>query len=207
MIEKIIAPAVVGVIVGFVLLYGDNFKQYFSPDKEITYQLTQSKQVFGPEELGRKNILILDKIVPNVHLAQLLIKNTGKLSLDNIKMQINVEAAESPDLYRIFYATSPKDMFGKVSLGKVNNLSRQLSIDKFVENTSINISVISSESLNIDFIVNKSGLTINESSKDESSENLTYVALLSAFSVLIARLLIDLLSFALKRYSKASAEI
>jgi hypothetical protein len=116
-------------------------------------------------------------------------------------MRINIKADNSPELYRIFYTTSPKDMFGKVSLAKVNNLSRQLSIDKFVEHTSINLSLISSENLKLEFIINESGVNIIERLKEESKEDLTYVALLSAFSVVMARLLIDLLPYVFSRFN------
>ncbi|WP_165388084.1 hypothetical protein [Vibrio vulnificus] len=52
MIEKFIAPIVVGVVVGFILLFGSDVKEIFLPERQVEYEIISSEQLLGPKELG-----------------------------------------------------------------------------------------------------------------------------------------------------------
>ena len=76
MIDKWIAPIVIGIVVAFVSLFGSDVKEFFLPNFEITYQVTESKKLLGPQDVGRKQIPILGKKVADVYVSQVELKNT-----------------------------------------------------------------------------------------------------------------------------------
>ncbi|TOM80115.1 hypothetical protein, partial [Vibrio parahaemolyticus] len=67
-----------------------------------------------------------------------------------------------------------------------------INIEKFVENTVLTISIVSSEPNPVTITINKSGVDVKNVSNTESAEDLTYVALMSAAAVLVGRFLIDI---------------
>jgi hypothetical protein len=143
MLEKLIAPFVVGIAVGFVLLFGSDVKQFLLPDYEVTYKVVSSKKLLGPEDVGRKEIPILGKKVSDVYVTQVDLKNSGKKSIKDIEMLLDINSINAPELYRVFYITNPEEMFGDVDFNNFKSkLSKKIKLKEFVEKNEITISVI-----------------------------------------------------------------
>ncbi|WP_036186945.1 hypothetical protein [Marinobacterium lacunae] len=194
MIEKLIAPIVVGIVVGFVLLFGDDVKQLFLPDYEVTYQTFDSNKVLGSEDVGRKEIQILGKNVSDVYLTQVKIINTGKNAIEDFEILFDISAIEKPDLYRVFYITQPPKMFGDVVFSDFGKgLSKKIDLIKFIEGNSLVVSFISSVQLDLDVVANNAGVRIKKFTETPSVNEHAYVAIISALSVIVGRLLIDIL--------------
>lgn len=203
MLEKFIAPIVVGLVVGFVLLFGSDVKQFLLPDYEVTYQVVSSKRLLGPEDVGRKEIPILGKKVSDVFVTQVDLKSSGKKSIKDIEILLDIESANKPELFRVFYITQPQEMFGDVEFSNFkSNLSKKIKIKEFVEKNELTVSFISSEQLQLKFIANKAGVSFKEYTEEETIEEHTYVAIMSALSVIVGRLLIDFFGFLLTSYRR-----
>ncbi|MDC9524109.1 hypothetical protein PSH54_01140 [Pseudoalteromonas sp. Angola-30] len=201
MIDKWIAPIVIGIVVAFVSLFGSDVKEFFLPNFEITYQVTESKKLLGPQDVGRKQVPILGKKVADVYVSQVELKNTGKKAINDIEFLLDVNAVSKPELYRVFYVTQPKEMFGSVSFSDYKaKLSKKVKLKEFVEGNSITISLISSEVLNINFEANKTEVNFTEFKDEASLNDHTYVAFISALSVIVGRFLIDFLRFLIRLY-------
>lgn len=193
MIEKFIAPIVVGVVVGFILLFGSDVKEIFLPERQVEYEIISSEQLLGPKELGRKERSVLGSTVSNVYLSQIRLESTGKTAIDDLGVLVSIEVDNKPKLYRVFYATEPSELFGDVSFSTSSKpFEHLINIEKFVENTVLTISIVSSEPNPVTITINKSGVDVKNVSNTESAEDLTYVALMSAAAVLVGRFLIDI---------------
>ena len=203
MIEKLILPIVVGLVVGFVLLFGSDVKELLLPNYEITYQVVESKKLLGPKDIGGKEIPILEKNVSDVYVTQVNVNNTGKKAIKDTEILFDIEAASEPELFRVFYVTQPKVMFGDVGFTDFKTkLSKKLKLKEFVEGNSITVSFISSEHLNLKFVANKADVKFKAYTEEVSADEHMYVAIMSAISVLIGRLLIDLLVYLVAWYRK-----
>jgi hypothetical protein len=203
MLEKLIAPTVVGIVVCFVSLFGTDVKQLLLPDHEVTYKVTSSKRLLGPEDVGRKEIPILGKNVSGVYLTQVDLKNSGKKSINEIEILLDINSAKKLELYRVFYITKPEEMFGDIDFSNYKSkLSKKIKIKEFVEGNEITVSLISSELLELKFIANKAGVSFKEFTEEDSIEEHTYVAIVSALSVIAGRLLIDLLGVLVALYRR-----
>lgn len=203
MLEKFIAPVVVGLVVGFALLFGSDVKQFLLPDYEITYQTVASKKLLGPNDVGRNEIPILGKKVTDVYITHIDIKNSGKKSIKNIEILLDIKADNKPKLYRVFYVTHPKEMFGDINFSDYKTkLSKKITLKEFVEGNELTVSFISSEQIKLNFIANKTGVSFKEFSEEETINEHTYVAIMSALSVIIGRLLIDFFIFLASLYRR-----
>lgn len=200
MIEKVILPIFIGVLVGLALLYGPEFKEFFSPERQLSYEVHESKSILSTDAIGTKDIPIFGKKVDEIFLTQIIVKNTGSKQIDDANFVLKATPENKLDLFQFFYTTEPQILFGKINFRNMQNkLVKQIEIKKFVENNSFTASFITSDKLNVEFVSNMPQTDIVKNEYNKQKEDLTYIAALSAVAVLLGRFLIDIMNFFIRK--------
>lgn len=167
----------------------------FAPEKEVLIQLSNSQEILTSQEVGNRKHELFGQKVENSYLTTINLTNIGKTTIDDYLFSIEVDTDKIPSLFRVFYTTEPRHTFGKVEFSNVGAASKKVVIDSFIEGNQLNISVISSERLNIKATPNTSGVKSNVEFKEAESSytnsDLGHVAIFSALFVFMFRVLYD----------------
>lgn len=185
-------------------------QSFLAAEKEVLIQLSNPQEVLTSKEVGNRKHQLFGQKVKNSYITTIELTNVGKTTIDDYLFSIDIDTDEIPSLFRVFYTTTPPHTFGNVEFSNVGVASKKVVIDSFIEKNQLNISVISSELLDIKVTPNTSGVESRVEFKEVESSytksDLSFVAIFSSLFALIFRVLYDFIPWLLCKLNRKRDE-